>query len=88
MATAAGAAAAVVARQVVRVLPGALIVLGLVFDLLTPPSFTGSPFFSAAPLIAAPLFTLRATALTGALASLAVFLLHAPQRHRVEGARR
>ncbi|MFD3696583.1 PP2C family protein-serine/threonine phosphatase [Streptomyces sp. NPDC058646] len=65
------------ARQVVRVLPGVLIVLGLVFDLLTPPSFTGSPFFSAAPLIAAPLSTLRATALTGLLASLAVVLLHA-----------
>ncbi len=65
-----------VARQVVRVLPGALIVLGLAFDVLTPPSFTGSPFFSAAPLIAAPLFTLMATALTGALAVLAVFLLH------------
>ncbi|MFE6839219.1 PP2C family protein-serine/threonine phosphatase [Streptomyces sp. NPDC057705] len=64
------------ARQVVRVLPGALIVLGLVFSLLTPPSFTGSPFFSAAPLVAAPLYTFLATVLTGLLASLAVFLLH------------
>ncbi|MBT2478506.1 serine/threonine-protein phosphatase [Streptomyces sp. ISL-94] len=43
---------------------------------MTPPSFTGSPFFSAAPLIAAPLFSFRATAATGALASLAVVLLH------------
>ncbi len=66
-----------VTRQVARVLPGALIVLGLVFDLATPPSFTGSPFFSAAPLIAAPLFSYRATALTGVLACLAVVLLHA-----------
>ncbi|WP_374774702.1 PP2C family protein-serine/threonine phosphatase [Streptomyces sp. NBC_01310] len=65
-----------VARWVVRVLPGALTVLGLVFSLLTPPSFTGSPFFTAAPLIAAPLFSLRATAATGALAVLSVFLLH------------
>ncbi|WP_030708009.1 PP2C family protein-serine/threonine phosphatase [Streptomyces sp. NRRL F-2580] len=64
------------ARQVVRVLPGALIALGTVFNLLTPPSFTGSPFFSAAPLVAAPLYTFRATVLTGLLASLAVFLLH------------
>ncbi|MFE3553700.1 PP2C family protein-serine/threonine phosphatase [Streptomyces sp. NPDC059193] len=64
------------ARQVVRVLPAALIVVGLVFDLLTPPNFTGSPFFSAAPLIAAPLFSFRATAVTGALASLVVVLLH------------
>ncbi|MER6319855.1 PP2C family protein-serine/threonine phosphatase [Streptomyces sp. NPDC001581] len=63
------------ARQVVRVLPGALIALGTAFNLLTPPSFTGSPFFSAAPLVAAPLYTFRATVLTGLLASLAVFLL-------------
>uniref|UniRef100_A0AAU2K0X1 Serine/threonine-protein phosphatase n=1 Tax=Streptomyces sp. NBC_00049 TaxID=2903617 RepID=A0AAU2K0X1_9ACTN len=66
-----------VARQVVRVLPVALIVVGLAFDILTPPSFTGSPFFSAAPLIAAPLFSFLATALTGALSSVAVILLHA-----------
>lgn len=74
------------ARQVVRVLPGALIVLGIVFNLLTPPSFTGSPFFSAAPLIAAPLYTFRATVLTGLLASLAVFLLqlHSGTGWRVE----
>ncbi|MER6251212.1 PP2C family protein-serine/threonine phosphatase [Streptomyces sp. NPDC001584] len=65
-----------VTRRVVRVLPVALIALGMVFDVLTPPSFTGSPFFTAAPLIAAPLFTLWATAMTGGLAVLAVFVLH------------
>ncbi len=65
-----------VTRRVVRVLPVALIALGMVFDVLTPPSFTGSPFFTAAPLIAAPLFTLWATALTGSLAVFAVFVLH------------
>ncbi|MFB7258197.1 PP2C family protein-serine/threonine phosphatase [Streptomyces nojiriensis] len=65
-----------VTRRVVRVLPGVLIALGMVFDVLTPPSFTGSPFFTAAPLIAAPLFTLWATALTGSLAVCAVFVLH------------
>ncbi|WTQ62332.1 serine/threonine-protein phosphatase [Streptomyces sp. NBC_00158] len=57
-------------------LPVLLIVLGTLFDLATPPSFTGSPFFTAAPLIAAPLFTLRATALTGVAASLVVVALH------------
>ncbi|MEV0415308.1 PP2C family protein-serine/threonine phosphatase [Streptomyces sp. NPDC050448] len=57
-------------------LPATLIALGLAFDLVTPPSYTGSPFFSAAPLIAAPLFTLWVTAFTGMLASLAVVLLH------------
>ncbi|MFF3214507.1 PP2C family protein-serine/threonine phosphatase [Streptomyces sp. NPDC002886] len=63
-------------RRIVKTLPGTLIVLGFLFDVLTPPSFTGSPFFSAAPLIAAPLFSLRATVLTGILATLAVVVLH------------
>ncbi|MGW0394554.1 PP2C family protein-serine/threonine phosphatase [Streptomyces sp. NPDC003042] len=65
------------ARRIVRVLPVLLILVGLLFDLLTPPGFTGSPFFSAAPLIAAPLYTLRATALTGAASSLVIVGLHA-----------
>ncbi|MGW2669914.1 PP2C family protein-serine/threonine phosphatase [Streptomyces sp. NPDC001272] len=64
------------ARRVVRILPFLLIFLGLVFDLLTPPSFTGSPFFSAAPLIAAPLFSLGVTALTGIASAAAVTGLH------------
>ncbi|WTQ70679.1 serine/threonine-protein phosphatase [Streptomyces sp. NBC_00161] len=64
------------ARRVVRVLPAALIAVGLAFDVMTPPSYTGSPFFSAAPLIAAPLASLLITVLTGMLASLAVVLLH------------
>ncbi|MFI5829341.1 PP2C family protein-serine/threonine phosphatase [Streptomyces sp. NPDC051578] len=64
-----------VARRVVRTLPFVLIVVGFVFDLVSPPSFTGSPFFSAAPLIAAPLFSFRTTALTGCAASLAVVAL-------------
>ncbi|MEU9002912.1 PP2C family protein-serine/threonine phosphatase [Streptomyces sp. NPDC048551] len=57
-------------------MPVLLILLGLVFDLATPPSFTGSPFFTAAPLIAAPLFTFRGTALTGIAACAAVVALH------------
>lgn len=63
-------------RRVVRMLPVLLILLGLVFDVMTPSSFTGSPFFSAAPLIAAPLSSLRATALTGTASSAAVVGLH------------
>ncbi|GAA3266779.1 membrane protein [Streptomyces lavendulae subsp. lavendulae] len=63
-------------RQVLRVLPALLILLGLVFDVLTPPRFTGSPFFSAAPLIAAPVFSFLATAVTGVAASGAVVALH------------
>ncbi|MER5731891.1 PP2C family protein-serine/threonine phosphatase [Streptomyces sp. NPDC002138] len=64
------------ARRFIRVLPAVLVLLGLVFDVVTPPSYTGSPFFSAAPLVAAPFFALGTTALTGALASLAVVALH------------
>ncbi|MFJ3200498.1 PP2C family protein-serine/threonine phosphatase [Streptomyces sp. NPDC086989] len=64
------------ARTVVRALPAVLIAVGLAFDLMTPPSYTGSPFFSAAPLIAAPVSSLRGTVVTGVLASVAVLLLH------------
>lgn len=70
------AVASTVVRRIIGALPFTLIVLGFLFDLLTPPSFTGSPFFSAAPLIAAPLFTLRSTILIGALSTVAVVLLH------------
>ncbi|WP_405747782.1 serine/threonine-protein phosphatase [Streptomyces sp. NBC_01525] len=56
-------------RRVARWLPALLIVVGIVFDLVTPARFTASPFFSAAPLVAAPLYSLRNTALT-ALAAL------------------
>ncbi|MBT2468767.1 serine/threonine-protein phosphatase [Streptomyces sp. ISL-66] len=69
-------AASAVVRRLVKMLPAALIAVGFLFDVLTPPSFTGSPFFSAAPLIAAPLFTLRVTVLTGIAATLAVMVLH------------
>ncbi|MFJ7207673.1 PP2C family protein-serine/threonine phosphatase [Streptomyces sp. NPDC098789] len=63
-------------RRFVRMLPVLLVLLGLVFDVATPPNYTGSPFFSAAPLVAAPLFALGTTVLTGAFASLAVIALH------------
>ncbi|MFD9305268.1 PP2C family protein-serine/threonine phosphatase [Streptomyces sp. NPDC060048] len=69
-------AAAPVVRRIVRTLPATLIALGIAFNFVTPPSYTGSPFFTAAPLVAAPLFTLRRTVLTGVLATLAVILLH------------
>ncbi|MFE2162437.1 SpoIIE family protein phosphatase [Streptomyces lydicus] len=53
-----------VARRLARWLPAVLIVGGLAFDIGTPPSYTAAPFFSAAPLVAAPLCTLRVTVLT------------------------
>nr|WP_240929955.1 PP2C family protein-serine/threonine phosphatase [Streptomyces coryli] len=44
-----------------RLLPPVLIVLGAVFYEVAPPGMTASPFFTAAPLIAAPLYHLRGT---------------------------
>ncbi|MCM2412766.1 PP2C family protein-serine/threonine phosphatase [Streptomyces sp. RKAG290] len=59
-------------RRFVRALPALMIVGGLVFDVLTPPAFTAIPLFAAAPLIAAPFFSLASTVRTGVAAFLAV----------------
>ncbi len=57
------------ARLVLRVLPFLALGLGLAYDSLTPRDVTAVPFFAAAPLIAAPLYTLRATVLIGLLST-------------------
>ncbi|WTI84422.1 serine/threonine-protein phosphatase [Streptomyces sp. NBC_00726] len=49
-----------------------MIVIGVVFDLFAPPSFTAVPMFAAAPLIAAPFFALGTTIRIGIAAVLAV----------------
>ncbi|WP_405898968.1 serine/threonine-protein phosphatase [Streptomyces sp. NBC_00727] len=59
-------------RRFVRVLPVAMIVIGVAFDLFTPPPFTAVPMFAAAPLIAAPFFGLGTTVRIGIVAVLAV----------------
>ncbi|WP_336323929.1 PP2C family protein-serine/threonine phosphatase [Streptomyces lavendofoliae] len=64
------------ARGFVRSLPWLLIAGGVAYDLLTPPRFTAVPLFAAAPLVAAPLFTARATLLSGLVAVLAMLALH------------
>ncbi|MFH8932162.1 serine phosphatase RsbU (regulator of sigma subunit) [Streptomyces pristinaespiralis] len=64
----------------VRVLPMAMIVGGVVFDVLTPPRFTAVPLYAAAPLVAAPVLTWMATLLTGLAALLALSVLHAVNR--------
>lgn len=46
-----------------------LIAGGIVFDLVTPRTVSAAPFFSAAPLIAAPFTTLGVTALTAVASS-------------------
>ncbi|MEU1465798.1 PP2C family protein-serine/threonine phosphatase [Streptomyces sp. NPDC005727] len=68
-------------RRVARTLPHALSLLliagGLLYDLLTPRDFTAVPFFTAAPLVAAPLASLRTTLLTGLAALAATYVVHA-----------
>ncbi|MDW4911401.1 PP2C family protein-serine/threonine phosphatase [Streptomyces sp. ADMS] len=63
-------------RTLVVVLPALLIVAGIVYDYATPRHFTAVPFFTAAPLIAAPLSSLRTTAVTGTAALLAEYVVH------------
>ncbi|MVO90693.1 SpoIIE family protein phosphatase [Streptomyces sp. p1417] len=59
-------------RALVRVLPPLLLLVGIVFDALTPPEFTASPLFAAAPLITAPFFRLRTTVAVAAVSCAAV----------------
>ncbi|MFJ7078691.1 PP2C family protein-serine/threonine phosphatase [Streptomyces sp. NPDC098781] len=67
------------ARRFVRLLPALLIAAGAVYDHVTPTDFTGAPFLTAAPLVAAPLYSQRGTVLTGALALLVVLVMRAPR---------
>lgn len=64
-----------VSRRFVRMLPALLIVGGLVFDSLTPANFTAVPLFVAAPLIAAPFFSLSRTVRTGVAALCSVVVM-------------
>ncbi|MFD7439169.1 PP2C family protein-serine/threonine phosphatase [Streptomyces sp. NPDC059861] len=56
------------ARAFVRALPTLLLVIGGSYDYFTPRGFTGAPLFTAAPLVAAPILSRRATVLTGVVA--------------------
>ncbi|MGW7543935.1 PP2C family protein-serine/threonine phosphatase [Streptomyces sp. NPDC054770] len=71
------APARLLARTLARFLPALLISAGVCYDVLTPEAFTAVPFFTAAPLIAAPLSSLRTTVLTGLAALLATYAVHA-----------
>ncbi|MCT9083629.1 serine/threonine-protein phosphatase [Streptomyces fulvoviolaceus] len=64
-------------RTLLQILPALLIVGGVFYDLLTPRGFTAIPFFTAAPLVAAPLYPLGGTAVTGVVAVLATYGVHA-----------
>ncbi len=63
------------ARRFVRLLPALLIAAGGVYDYVTPTDFTGAPFFTAAPLVAAPLYSQRGTVLTGVSTVLVLLVL-------------
>jgi serine phosphatase RsbU (regulator of sigma subunit) len=59
-------------RRVVLPLPIVLILVAVGLDLATAPTLTGSALFCAAPLVAAPFFSTRGTALIGMLSTAAV----------------
>ncbi|MFJ9244091.1 PP2C family protein-serine/threonine phosphatase [Streptomyces sp. NPDC101776] len=60
----------------VRRLPPLLLVVGACYDYFTPQNFTAAPFFTAAPLVAAPLYSRRGTVLTGLAAFLVGLVVH------------
>ncbi|MEU1123873.1 PP2C family protein-serine/threonine phosphatase [Streptomyces sp. NPDC005899] len=70
-----GAVGTARARRLVRVLPGLMIGIGVLVDLVTPAEVTAVPLFAAAPLLAAPFFSLASTVRTGAAAILVVLAI-------------
>ncbi|MFE5258002.1 PP2C family protein-serine/threonine phosphatase [Streptomyces coelicoflavus] len=52
-------------RAFVQALPVLLIAVAILYDIFTPRYFTAGPLYTAAPLVAAPLYSRRGTALTG-----------------------
>ncbi|MET7679588.1 PP2C family protein-serine/threonine phosphatase [Streptomyces sp. NPDC005423] len=63
-------------RTFVRSLPVLLLVAGAFYDYFTPTQFTAGPLFTAAPLVAAPLYSRRGTLLTGLASVLVVLATH------------
>jgi serine phosphatase RsbU (regulator of sigma subunit) len=64
------------ARAFLSALPALLIAVGTGYDCLTPSDVTAGPLFTAAPLVAAPLCSLRGTVLTGIAAVVSVLGVH------------
>ncbi|WP_200309432.1 PP2C family protein-serine/threonine phosphatase [Streptomyces adelaidensis] len=63
-------------RTLAGVLPVLLIVMGLFYDHFTPREFTAVPFFTVAPLVAAPLFSLLGTVVTGLASVAGITVVH------------
>ncbi|MFI0241625.1 PP2C family protein-serine/threonine phosphatase [Streptomyces sp. NPDC016845] len=59
-----------------RILPLLLIIGGAVYEYCTPSGFAGSPLFSAAPLVAAPFFSLGSTIAAGVASIAAIVAVH------------
>lgn len=64
------------AHPIVEILPGLIIVAGIVLDQATPTAITASPLYAAAPLVAAPFFSFLRTLVIGILATAAIVGLH------------
>lgn len=60
----------------VEILPALIIVVAIVLDQATPTSITASPLFAAAPLVAAPFFSLARTLVVGIVSVAAILGLH------------
>ncbi|MCL7430055.1 PP2C family protein-serine/threonine phosphatase [Streptomyces sp. YS415] len=63
-------------RTFVRLLPLLLIAGGVLYDVVTPRGFTAIPFFTAAPLVAAPFCALSGTVAVGAVSLIAAYAVH------------
>ncbi|WP_425831348.1 PP2C family protein-serine/threonine phosphatase [Streptomyces fractus] len=63
-------------RLFLRLLPLLLVLGGAAYEYATPSGFPGAPLFSAAPLVAAPFFSLGATILVGAVSIGAIVAVH------------
>ncbi|MFF4832227.1 PP2C family protein-serine/threonine phosphatase [Streptomyces sp. NPDC001315] len=64
-------------RALLQLVPALLALGGVVYDFCTPRDFTAIPFFTAAPLVAAPLYSFGGTVVTGAAAFVSAYAVHA-----------
>lgn len=68
-------------RPFLWLLPVLLIAGGAIYEYSTPSGFSGAPLFSAAPLVAAPFYSLRSTILTGVASIGAILAVHIRYSH-------
>ncbi len=71
------------ARLLVRLAPWLLVAAGLFFDALLPARFSAAPFFTGAPLVAAPFYALRVVLLIDVV-SVGGVAVRTYQRHTID----